>query len=131
MLGVDTNVLVRYLVADDAAQFDKARRLIRRETAAGRSVMVSQLVLLETEWVLRSRYDLDKVEIADVFGALLDAADVALEDEAAIEEALYLWRDASADFADCLIGARNRRLGCTATATFDARAARLPGFIKA
>ena len=131
MLGVDTKVLVRYLVADDAAQFDKARRLIRRETAAGRSVMVSQLVLLETEWVLRSRYDLDKVEIADVFGALLDAADVALEDEAAIEEALYLWRDASADFADCLIGARNRRLGCTATATFDARAARLPGFIKA
>lgn len=131
MLGVGTKVLVRYLVADDAAQFDKARRLIRRETAAGRSVMVSQLVLLETEWVLRSRYDLDKVEIADVFGALLDAADVALEDEAAIEEALYLWRDASADFADCLIGARNRRLGCTATATFDARAARLPGFIKA
>ena len=131
MLGVDTNVLVRYLVADDAAQFDKARRLIRRETAAGRSVMVSQLVLLETEWVLRSRYDLDKVEIADVFGALLDAADVALEDEAAIEEALYLWRDPSADFADCLIGARNRRLGCTATATFDPRAARLPGFIKA
>ena len=131
MLGIDTNVLVRYLVADDEAQFDKARPLIRRETAAGRKLMVSLLVLLETEWVLRSRYGYGKAAFAEILSGLLDAADVAIEDEAAIEEALFVWRDAGAEFADCLIGARNRRLGCTATATFDARAARLPGFIKA
>jgi predicted nucleic-acid-binding protein len=53
------------------------------------------------------------------------------EDEAAIEEALFTWKDASADFADCLIGAKNRRLGCRATATFDAKAAKLPGFVAA
>ena len=60
MLGIDTNILVPFLVRDDETQFEKARRLIGREVAAGRRVFVSQLVLLETVWVLRSRYDLHK-----------------------------------------------------------------------
>jgi len=131
MLGLDTNVLVRFLVRDDEAQFDKARKLIKREVAAGHRVFVSQLVLQEAEWVLRSRYGLPKQQIVEVVSGLLDATDVQLEDEAAIEEALFTWKDATADFADCLIGARNRRLGCRATATFDAKAAKLPGFTAA
>ena len=53
MLGLDTNVLVRFLVRDDEVQLEKARKLIKREIAAGRRVFISQLVLLETEWVLR------------------------------------------------------------------------------
>lgn len=129
MLGVDTNVLVRYLVRDDEAQFEKARKLIKREVAAGRSVFVSHLVVLETEWVLRSRYGLPKNLIIEAISGLLDATDVQFEDEPAIEEALFLWKDATADFADCLIGAKNRRLGCRATATFDVKAAKLSGFI--
>jgi predicted nucleic-acid-binding protein len=63
MLGVDTNVLVRYLIRDDQSQFEKARRLIDREVAQGVPVLVSLLVLLETEWVLRSRYELSKSDI--------------------------------------------------------------------
>ena len=131
MLGVDTNILVRFLVRDEEAQFVRARKLIKREVAAGGSVFVSQLVLLETEWVLRSRYGLPKNEIIAAISGLLDAADVQFEDEPAVEEALFVWKDAAADFADCLIGARNRRLGCRATATFDAKASRLPGFVAA
>ena len=131
MLGIDTNVLVRFLVRDDEAQFEKARRLIRREVAAGRRVFVSQLVLLETEWVLRSRYALSKIEIIAAISGLLDATDVQFEDETAIEEALFVWKDGAADFADCLIGARNRRLGCRATASFDVKASTLPGFVAA
>lgn len=131
MLGIDTDVLVRFLVRDDAAQFEKARRLIKREVAAGRRVFVSQLVLLETERVLRSRYGLEKAEIAAAISGLLDATDVQFENEPAIEEALFVWKDSAADFADCLIGAQNRRLGCRATATFDLKAYRLPGFIMA
>ena len=131
MLGIDTNVLVRYLVRDDEPQFDKARRLIKREITAGRQVLVSQLVILETEWVLRSRYALSKNEIVAAISALLDATEVVIEDEAAVEEAIYLCKENSADFADCLIGARNRRLGCRATATFDTKAAKLPGFVMA
>jgi predicted nucleic-acid-binding protein len=131
MLGLDTNVLVRFLVRDDEAQFETARKLIERELAAGRRVFVSQLVLLETEWVLRSRYSLPKSLILEAISGLLAAVDVRFEDEQAIEEALFIWKDASADFADCLIGARNRRLGCRATATFDLKASKLPGFVAA
>ena len=131
MLGVDTNVLVRFLVRDDEAQFEKARKLIKRELAAGRRVFVSQLVLLETEWVLRSRYSLPKNLIIEAISGLLDAADVRFEDEPTIEEALFIWKDTTSDFADCLIGVHNRRLGCRATATFDMKASKLPGFIAA
>ncbi|AJP48300.1 twitching motility protein PilT [Rugosibacter aromaticivorans] len=131
MLGIDTHVLLRFLVRDDDAQFEKARKLIKREVAAGRRVFVSQLVLLESEWVLRSRYGLPKNQIIEVISGLLDATDVQFEDEPAIEGAIFVWRDSAADFADCLIGAQNRRLGCRATATFDVKASQLPGFIAA
>jgi len=131
MLGIDTNVLVRYLVRDDPEQFARARRLIRREVNAGQLILVSLLVLLETEWVLRSRYEFPKAEIVEVFSALLDAAELTFEDEPSVEQAVYLWKDFAAEFADCLINARHRRLGCRATATFDAKALKLTGFIAA
>ena len=131
MLGIDTNVLVRFLVRDDESQFEMARKLIKREVTAGRRVFVSQLVLLETEWVLRSRYDLSKIEIIAAISGLLDATDVQFEDEPAIETTLFVWKESTVDFADCLIGAQNKRLGCRATATFDLRAAKLPGFVAA
>jgi predicted nucleic-acid-binding protein len=122
MLGVDTNVLVRYLIRDDRSQYEKARRLIDREVGKGEAILVSLLVLLETEWVLRSRYELSKTDIVTAFSALLDTADLAFEDEPSVENAIYSWKDSAADFADCLIEAHNRRLGCRATVTFDGRA---------
>ncbi len=129
MLGIDTNVLVRFLLRDDETQFQKAKKLIQREVTAGRGVLVSQLVLLETEWVLRSRYGFSKIQMLEVIASLLDTRNMQLEDEQSVEEAIYQWKEASADFADCLIAARNRRLGCNATATFDARAGKLTGFV--
>lgn len=131
MLGIDTNVLVRFLVRDDQTQFEKARKLLKREVSNGRRVFINQLVLLETEWVLRSRYGLAKTLMLDTISGLLDAPDIQLEDEPAVEEALFIWRDANADFADCLIGARNRRLGCRTTVTFDTKASKLSGFTAA
>jgi predicted nucleic-acid-binding protein len=129
MLGLDTNVLVRFLVRDDASQFAAARRVVEERRAAGELLFVSLLVLLETEWVLRSRYGLDKKVVAHTIDQLLAAAEIVIEDESTVEEALFEWKDAAADFADCLIGARNRRAGCRATVTFDPRIARLPGFV--
>jgi predicted nucleic-acid-binding protein len=129
MLGIDTNVLVRYLTRDDQAQYEKARRLIEREVAEGEPVFVSLLVLLETEWVLRSRYEMVKADLISTFSALLDTVDLIFEDEPSLASAVYSWKDSAADFADCLIEARNRGLGCRATATFDGRALKLPGFI--
>jgi predicted nucleic-acid-binding protein len=128
MLGIDTNVLVRYLVRDDEIQFEKARKLIKREVTAGRRVFINQLVLLETEWVLRSRYAVPKNQLIEIFSGLLNSTDVKFEDEPAIEEAIFIWKDATVGFADCLIGAKNRRLGCRVTATFDVKASKLPGF---
>lgn len=131
MLGIDTNVFIRFLVRDDDAHFEKARKLIKREVAAGRRVFVNQLVLMETEWVLRSRYVVPKNQIIEAISGLLNATDVQFEDEPAIEEALFIWKDSTGDFADCLIGAKNRRMGCRVTVTFDVKASKLPGFMAA
>jgi predicted nucleic-acid-binding protein len=127
MLGIDTNVLVRFLVRDDEGQYEKARRLIQREVSAGEPVFVSLPVLLETQWVLRSRYRLPKADRLAAVSALLDTTDLLFEDEPAVEEALFRWKDSAVEFADCLIFAHNRRAGCHATATFDAKTAGLPG----
>jgi predicted nucleic-acid-binding protein len=131
MIGIDTNVLVRFLVRDDERQFARAQRLIKRESGRGDTVLVSQLVLLEAEWVLRSRYALAKSEILRAFSGLLDSVELSIEDEPSVEQALFVWRRSSAEFADCLIGARHLNLGCRATASFDGRALKLPGFIAA
>jgi predicted nucleic-acid-binding protein len=131
MLGIDTNVLVRYLVGDDRSEYERARRLIHHEENIGEPVLVSLLVLLEMEWVLRSRYGLAKPEIVTALSSLLQTAEVVFEDEPSVEHAIYMWKDSHAEFADCLINARNRRLGCRATATFDRNALKLAGFIEA
>lgn len=130
MIGLDTNVLVRFLVRDDEAQFARARRLLQQQTGKGEPVLINLLVLLETEWVLRSRYALSKSEIVGAFSGLLDAAELLFEDEASLEQALYTWKESSAQFADCLIGARNWALECRGTASFDNKALRVPGFIE-
>jgi len=129
MIGLDANVLVLFLVRDDEGQYERARRRIRREAQAGEPACISLIVLLETEWVLRSRYELSKGEILGAFSALLSSVDLSFEDEASIEEALFVWQDSGAQFADCLIGARYRALGGSATATFDQGALKLPAFV--
>lgn len=67
--------------------------------------MASQLVLLEAEWVLRRRYGLKKGAIVAALSGLLESADLRIEEEASVERALYVWKDSSAEIADCLIGA--------------------------
>jgi predicted nucleic-acid-binding protein len=129
MLSIDTNVLLRFLVRDDETQFEKAKRLIRRELGESDDIFVSLPVLLETEWVLRSRYDLPKEEIAAAISGLLDATEIRFEDEPSVEETLFVWKESAADFADCLIGVHNRRQGCRATASFDVKTAALPDFV--
>lgn len=131
MIGIDTDVLVRFLVRNDEAQFERARRLIKCEVGRGETVFISQLVLLETEWVLRSRYGVVKAVIVAALSVLLDARDLQFEGESSVEEAVFLWKDCSAEFADCLINAHHRALGCRATATYYAKALKLSGCIAA
>lgn len=127
MLGIDTNVVMRLIVRDDAEQTRRARKLIDQSLERDERVLVSLLVLIESEWVLRSSYGFKKDIVLEMFRALLEARELSFEDETAVEEALFRWKESSVGFADCLITAHNRQLGCRATATFDVKAARLPG----
>lgn len=127
-IAIDTNVVVRLLVRDDEAQHLAARKLLANAAAANEPVLILLAVLLETEWVLRSRYKLDKLSIAGAFFGLLESADVELEHVPTVEEALYVWNQhTGADFADCLFAARAAHLGRSRFMTFDVAAARLPG----
>jgi len=129
MLGLDTNVVVRLVVTDDAGQTRRARRLIEQSLSRDEPVLISLPVLLETEWVLRSRYGFDREAVLGIFRSLLEARELSFEDEPALEEALFHWKDIPCGFSDCLITAHNRQMGCRATATFDGKAARLPGAV--
>ncbi len=129
MYGLDTNVLIRYLLRDDLMQAELARAAIENAVQSGEPVVVSLLTMLESEWVLRSCASIDKKTILSTFRMLLETRDIRIEQEETLEEALYLYENSSADFADCLMTARYARLGCSAMLTFDRKAAQLPGVI--
>ncbi|WP_295990116.1 PIN domain-containing protein [Rugamonas sp.] len=129
MISVDTNVLIRYLVRDDATQYELARRCIEDHAAPFQPALVTLLVMMESEWVLRSAYKVGKPDIADMFTSLLAMRDFAVEQPLVLNEALLLWKNKSVNFANCLILARGKALGCDAMATFDIRASKLPGCI--
>ena len=90
-------------------------------------MLVSLPVIIETEWVLRSRYTFDKAAILASLSNLLAARELTFEDEPAIEEALYRWKDSAAGFVDCLIAAHNRRLGCSGNGYLRCRSRETPG----
>ncbi len=127
LIGLDTNVFVRLLIADDPAQTRRAQNRIVMAMAQEEAVLVSLPVFVEAEWVLRSRYGMRRDAVLPVLRAALEARELSFEDEPAIEEALHEWSDSPCGFADCLIAAHNRRLGCSTTLTFDTKAARLSG----
>ena len=94
MIAFDTCILVRFLADDDPAQADLAEALMRENT-----VFLPRTVLLETEWVLRSRYHKKRDELLGFFRRLLDVENVVLEDSAQFEKAIT-WYAMGADFAD-------------------------------
>lgn len=127
MPALDTNVLVRWLVQDDEAQAEQVEALLRSSIANRRPLFVPCTVILELEWVLRSRYGYAKAAVVQGLDSLLEAKELEIQFEAAIERALYLYRQGSADFADCVhvgLSAASERLPFV---TFDERASRLSG----
>src|SRR5690606_32422953 len=126
-IAIDTNVLVRLLTRDDETQCMAAVRIVQAAARDGTPVLISSGVLLETEWVLRSRYKLLPAEIQQAFNAILETHELVVQEPAVLEEALRLWRNwAGADFADCMHIA-NAVQNTRTLATFDQNAARLPG----
>jgi predicted nucleic-acid-binding protein len=126
--AVDTNVLVRYLVKDDAAQFDSAAAFFGGMRADGVAVRVDAIVLCELVWVLRSSYDYSRTELAVVIEKILSTEQLEVEDADSAWLALDDFRTSKADYADCFIGRRNQRVGCEVTVTFDGRLKPLAAF---
>jgi predicted nucleic-acid-binding protein len=126
MPGLDTNVLVRWIVDDDARQATRVQKLFEEVRLQRSTLFVPSTVMLELEWVLRSRYHLDKPTVLGAFNALLETQELDFEDEPAIERALSFYRQSSADFADCLHAGKCGSAGRAPMFTFDAAAARLP-----
>jgi predicted nucleic-acid-binding protein len=126
MPGLDTNVLVRWLVEDDDTQVARAKNLFETARSRRTTLFVPDTVMLELEWVLRSRYGFDKSTVLGAFSALLETQELEFQTESAIERALHLYRLGAAEFRDCLhagiCGAADR----SPMLTFDERAARLP-----
>lgn len=122
MIGLDTNVLVRYLAQDDPAQAEKATRLIESLTAEAPG-FVTQVALVEVVWVLARAYGASREEITRVVETLLQAKELLVEAADTVWKALRMYSSSSADFADCLIERTCHDAQCEVTMTFDVKAA--------
>lgn len=119
MIGLDTNVLVRYLTHDDAKQFQEASALLLGLEKHQQSAYLSTITLCETVWVLARAYKIDRTQIVAALDKLLDTGLFNIDDKDAVREAVDLYRAGKGDFADYLVGVRARNAGCTTMATFD------------
>jgi predicted nucleic-acid-binding protein len=129
MIALDTNILVRVLVADDPKQTAAAERLLRESTDSGELCFLSDPVLCETEWVLDRHYRVPRAEILATFENLLTRRILfAFEDPETIRKALDAYRQGRADFSDFLIGAKAEAREARTTYTFDRALAGQPGF---
>lgn len=124
MIGLDTNILIRYVVQDDEAQSLAATRLIETRCTEQSTGFVSIVVLVELVWVLAAAYAYGKDVIVAVVSQILRTTEFTVEDGDVVWQALREFETGNADFADCLIAHRNHSSGCTTTYTFDRKAAR-------
>jgi predicted nucleic-acid-binding protein len=128
MIGLDTNILVRYLTQDDPVQSGKATDILERRLTAKNPGFVSAVVMVETVWVLNRAYGLTAQEIAATVERLLQVEVLIVEDEQHVFTAMVALKQGRASFGDALIAELGTRAGCTRTLTFDQKAGRLPGF---
>ncbi len=129
MRGLDTNVLVRYITADDAEQTQRAKEIIERAEDNGERLYVNTIVLCELCWTLRGKqYEYDRPSIAAVIELILDTAVFEIQNRDTVQRAMVDYRLGKADFSDYLIGYQNRALGCEDTVTFDRKLRHHEGF---
>jgi predicted nucleic-acid-binding protein len=128
MIGLDTNILVRYLTQDDPLQSGKATDLIERRLTEEAPGFVSVVAMVEIAWVLERAYHLADADIAEAIERILQADALVVESEQEVFIAMTALQEGRGTFADALIGALADRAGCSGTLTFDRKALRLPGF---
>ncbi len=128
MIGLDTNILVRYLAQDDPIQSPRATQIIERRLTEENPGFVSILAMVETVWVLGRAYRLADKEVATAIERMLQADVLVVEYEQEVFIAMIALKEGHGSFADAVIAALGVRAGCVRTLTFDREALRLPGF---
>jgi predicted nucleic-acid-binding protein len=128
MIGLDTNVLVRYIAQDDQKQSVRATELIEAFTAEVPG-FISTISVVELVWVLESCYESGKEEIVTVIDTLLKTKALVVENADIVQQALRVFSTMNVDFSDCLIERSGHHAGCGHTATFDRKASKIEGMI--
>jgi predicted nucleic-acid-binding protein len=128
MIGLDTNILVRYLAQDDPVQSAKATEIIERRLTEENPGFVSVVAMVETVWVLDRAYGLGSDEIAAAIERTLQIDALVVEKEQEVFTAMIALKQGKGSFADAIILALGARAGCSYTLTFDQKASRLSGF---
>jgi len=128
LVGIDTNVLIRYLAQDDVAQASKATRFIEKKCTADDPGFICHIVLCELAWVLESNYAQSRIEIANVVEQLLQILQIEIQEPEIVWRALNDYKNSNVDFSDHLLARTNESNGCILTATFDKKAAKQSGF---
>lgn len=123
MIGIDTSILVRFLVQDDPVQSETARSLLNR-CSVRQPGFVGREVLIETVWVLEQAYGKAPGAIAAAVLGLLEAEELVIEEADDVATAAIAYANGAGDFADHLIISAALRAGCKTVYTFDRRAAR-------
>ncbi|MEZ5691416.1 MAG: type II toxin-antitoxin system VapC family toxin [Rickettsiales bacterium] len=128
MIGLDTNLLIRYIIRDDLTQTRAADRYIDSLSEDGISLFLNNIVLCELVRVLEVTYEYNKIQVVSVIEKILSTSQFLFEDTNAIWIAISAYKKSKSGFADSLIGTINKLSGCEKTATFDKKAAKLPDF---
>lgn len=119
MIGLDTNILVRYLTQDDPEQAEKVNREIESCNAQGIPFFIASIVICELVWVLDTAYDYSREEITSSLDKILRTRQFQFENKALMLFALADYRSGKGDFSDYLVGHIGKQAGCTLTWTFD------------
>jgi predicted nucleic-acid-binding protein len=128
MIGLDTNILVRYLTQDDPIQSPKTTEIFERRLTEENPGFVSIVAMVETVWVLERAYGLTTDEIVRAIERVLQTDVLIVENEQEVFTAMIALKERQGSFADAVIAALGARMGCSWTLTFDQKALRLPGF---
>src|SRR5215467_4276551 len=110
MIGLDTNIVVRYLTLDHPVQSPKAAALIERHLTLSKPGFISIVTMIETVWVLRQPYGFSREEVAGYVELLLRARTLVVEHERAVYDAMTALRENRGDFADSLIASSGMRM---------------------
>jgi predicted nucleic-acid-binding protein len=126
MIGIDTSILLRLWLNDAPAQNRRIDAQLVERGSTPESVLVTDVVLAEALWTLRSAYQQDKAAQCLAVHSLLDETAFVFEDRDAVAKALEMFESHACGFSDCLVAAKHRQHGCKFTATFDRSMRKLP-----